>query len=277
MKWQSGEPMQLTAGDQLLEACCWGPAPADAPTLVLLHEGLGSTRLWKDFPGQLAQQTGYGVFAYSRAGYGRSSSVSLPRPIDYMTREAVDVLPVVLDAIGFKRGVLLGHSDGASIAAIYAGTISDHRVRGICLLSPHFFTEPSGLASIAEAKEAYETGVLRDGLARHHDDPDSTFYGWNEAWLDPDFETWNIEEVISYLRVPVLAIQGRDDQYGTLAQIAALENALYSPLDVAVLENCQHSPHIEQRHKTLSVICEFIARLDRIEAAEVDVSDPVRL
>ncbi len=269
MKWQVGERLQIVIAGCALEAYCWGPSPDEAPTLVLLHEGLGSTQLWKDFPAQLARQTGYGVLAYSRAGYGGSDPVALPRPLDYMTHEALDVLPRVLDAIGFRRGVLLGHSDGASIAAIYAGSIEDKRIRGVCLISPHFFTEPVGLAAIAKTKTAFETGDLRDRLARHHDDPDNTFRGWNDAWLDPGFKDWNIEEVISYLRIPVLAIQGRDDQYGTLAQIAALENGLYSPLDVEILEDCQHSPHIEQRQRTLFIITEYLARLDRIEAVEV--------
>ncbi len=266
MKWQTDEPVQIVIEGCALEAYCWGPAPGDAPTLVLLHEGLGSAQLWKDFPGQLAQQTGYGVFAYSRAGYGKSDPVPLPRPLDYMTREAVDILPKVLDAIGFERGVLLGHSDGASIAAIYAGSIEDMRIRGLCLLSPHFFTEPEGLAAIAEAKIAFEAGDLHSRLARHHNDPGNTFRGWNDAWLDPGFKDWNIEEVISYLRVPVLAIQGREDQYGTLAQIEALKNGLYSPLDFEVFDHCQHSPHIEQRQKTVNAIVEYLGRLDRIEA-----------
>jgi len=270
MKWQTGAPVKINIEGACLEGRCWGAPPGDAPTLVLLHEGLGCVELWKDFPDQLAQQTGYGVFAYSRAGYGRSGPVSLPRPLDYMTREALDVLPQVLEVMAFQRGVLLGHSDGASIAAIYAGSIEDMRIRGLCLLSPHFFTEPEGLASIAEAKVAFDTGDLRARLARYHDDPDITFRGWNDAWLDPGFKDWNIEEVISYLRIPVLAIQGRDDQYGTLAQIKALENGLYSPLDIEVLDHCQHSPHIEQRQKTLSTIVEYIARLDRIEGAEVE-------
>jgi len=266
MKWQTDEPVQIDIEGTCLEGRCWGPVPGDAPTLVLLHEGLGSTQLWKDFPDQLAQQTGYGVFAYSRAGYGKSDPVSLPRPLDYMTREAVDVLPQVLEAIGFERGVLLGHSDGASIAAIYAGSVVDKRIRGLCLISPHFFTEPEGLVEIARAKVAFETGDLRARLARHHNDPDMTFRGWNDAWLDPGFKDWNIEEVISYLRIPVLAIQGREDQYGSLAQIEALANGLYSPLDVEVLDHCQHSPHIEQRQKTLLIIADYLARLDRIEA-----------
>ena len=272
MKWQTQQPADITIDGTRLEYRCWGPAPADAPTIILLHEGLGCVGLWKDFPERLAEQTGHGVFAYSRAGYGNSDPATLPRPLDYMTREAVDVLPKVLDKIGFENGILLGHSDGASIATIYAGSIEDFRVRGIGLISPHFFTEPEGLSSIAQAGVAYQTGDLRTRLAKHHADPDNTFHGWNDAWLDPGFKSWNIEEAITYLRIPVLAVQGADDQYGTMAQIEALGAGLYSPLDVEILDDCRHSPHIQQSEKTLAVVGDFVARLDRIEAAEIEIS-----
>jgi pimeloyl-ACP methyl ester carboxylesterase len=270
MRWQQGDDQWIAAGGIRLECRCWGPAPDAAPTLVLLHEGLGSAGLWKDFPERLAKRTGYGVFAYSRAGYGRSAPAALPRPLDYMTREAIEVLPGVLDAIGFRRGVLVGHSDGASIAAIHAGSVEDFRIRGLCLISPHFFTEPDGLASIAAAKVQYETGDLRGRLARHHGDADNAFRGWNDAWLAPGFRAWNIEEVIAYIRVPVLAIQGLDDQYGTLAQIVALRDGLYAPLDTLVLDGCRHVPHLERPDETLDAIGDFVARLDRIEAVRVE-------
>jgi pimeloyl-ACP methyl ester carboxylesterase len=237
-----------------------------------LHEGLGSVGLWKSFPEKLVEQTGHCVFAYSRAGYGRSDPAGLPWPLGFMTREAVEVLPEVLEAIGFKRGILLGHSDGASIAAIYAGSVKDFRVRGLCLISPHFFTEPMGLASIAETKASFERGDLRSGLAKHHANVDGVFHGWSSVWLDPGFKSWNIEDVIAYIRVPVLAIQGLDDQYGTLAQIEALEKGSYAPVDVELFENCKHSPHIEQPDRTLAVVSDFLARLRQIEAAQVEVS-----
>jgi len=188
-----------------------------------------------------------------------------------MTREALEVLPAVLDTIGFKRGILLGHSDGASIAAIYAGSVKDFRVRGLCLISPHFFTEPIGLASIAETKAQFETGDLREKLAKYHSDVDYLFQGWNGVWLDPAFKGWNIEDAIAYIRVPVLAIQGLDDQYGTLAQIEALTNGSYAPVDTVLLENCKHSPHLEQPGRTVAAVSDFLARLERIEAAQVEV------
>ena len=154
--WRGGASGFLTIEGKRLETFCRGPAPDAAPTIVMLHEGLGCVALWRDFPEQLAAATGLGVFAYSRAGYGQSDPAPLPRPLDYMTREARETLPAVLEAIGFERGILLGHSDGASIAAIYAGTVEDFRVRGLVLMAPHFFTEESGLAAIATAREAYE-------------------------------------------------------------------------------------------------------------------------
>ena len=268
MDWNTDTLIRIQADGAGLEAVCVGPSPSEAPTIVMLHEGLGCVSLWRDFPDRLAQETGHGVFVYSRRGYGDSEPCTLPRPLDYMTREAMDVLPEVLDEIGLRRGILLGHSDGASIAAIYAGSIQDHRIRGLVLMAPHFFTEPMGLAAIAKAKEAFETGNLRTKLAAYHADADNAFRGWNDAWLDPAFVNWNIEEAIAYIRVPVLAIQGKNDQYGTGLQIQALEEQLYSPVDVELLDECRHSPFVDQPERTLAVIADFVARLDRIEAAE---------
>jgi pimeloyl-ACP methyl ester carboxylesterase len=268
--WRDGAAGFVEIDDKRLDAACFGPTPERAPTLVLLHEGLGCVALWRDFPRKLAAATGFGVFVYSRLGYGASDTIALPRPLDYMTREAVDVLPKVLEAIGFRRGVLLGHSDGATIAAIHAGTIADFRVRGLILMAPHFFTEPSGLASIRAAREAYAQGDLRARLARYHTDVDAAFHGWCDAWLDPGFERWNVGEVIDYWRVPALAIQGRDDEYGTLAQIREIETRTYSPVDTLILDGCKHHPHLEASEATLSAIGDFCARLERIEAARAE-------
>src|SRR3954462_4357009 len=156
----------LTIGASSLEYRMIGPAPDVAPTIVMLHEGLGSAALWGDFPEKLQAATGTGVFLYSRAGYGASSPVTLPRPLDYMQVEALDILPKLLDTIGFRRGLLLGHSDGASIAAIYAGGRADHRIRGLALIAPHFVVEDVSVASIAAIKQAYEDTDLRSKLAR---------------------------------------------------------------------------------------------------------------
>jgi pimeloyl-ACP methyl ester carboxylesterase len=174
----------LELGGARLEYRHTGPQPDAAPTLVLLHEGLGSAGLWGDFPDKLAAATGAGVFAYSRVGYGRSSPVPLPRPLTYMQDEA-ETLASVMDAIGLRRGLLVGHSDGASIATLYFGAHQDHRVRGVSMIAPHFVVEDMTVAAISEAKSAYETGDLKGKLARWHDDVETAFRGWNDAWLDP--------------------------------------------------------------------------------------------
>lgn len=262
--WPTNTPTRIPVDGVELECRAWGPPPHEADTIVLLHEGLGSVALWRDFPEKLAAGTGRGVFAYSRRGYGQSDPAPLPRPLDYMTREAVDVLPHVLDAIGLRRGILVGHSDGASIAALYLGHVEDHRINGLVLMAPHFFTEPVGLASIAAAKVAYDRGDLRPRLAKYHADVDSAFRGWNDAWLDPGFEAWTIEDSLDYIRVPVLGIQGTGDQYGTLAQLKAPETRLYAPFEALVLQDCRHAPFIDQPEKTLAAIAGFCARLDRL-------------
>ncbi len=252
----------LSIGGAALEYRMIGPRPDEAPTIVMLHEGLGSVSIWGEFPQKLAERTGCGVFVYSRAGYGKSSTVTLPRPLDYMQREATDVLPALLDAIGFQRGILLGHSDGASIAAYYAGSHQDHRVRGLVLMAPHFFTEPEGLAEIRNARQAYETTDLRARLARHHADVDAAFRGWNEAWLDPQFTTaFDIAEALAYIRVPILLMQGADDRYGTLAQVRVAQDECYCPVDAMVMPGTGHAPHREKPEETLAAVAAFTDRI----------------
>lgn len=247
----------LRIGASDLEYRMIGPQPADAPTIVMLHEGLGSAGLWGDFPEKLQAATGAGVFAYSRAGYGASTPAKLPRPLDYMHIEARAVLPKLLDAIGFRRGLLVGHSDGASIAAIYAGGVQDHRVRAIALMAPHFIVEDISVTSIAEIKTAYETTNLREKLARWHTNVDNAFYGWNGAWLDPAFRAWDISEYLAYIRVPVAIIQGADDQYGTIRQIEVARQECSCPVDETMLAGVGHSPHREATGATLDAISEF--------------------
>ena len=270
--WKDGATGRFMVDGKNLEFACFGAAPNAAPTIVMLHEGLGSLGLWRDVPNKIADATGMGVFVYSRAGYGNSDPVELPRPLDYMTREATTVLPQVLDGFGFQSGLLLGHSDGATIAAIYAGSVVDQRIRGLILLAPHFFTEPEGLSAIAEAKAAYETGDLKTRLAKHHAHVDVSFYGWNSAWLDPEFAGWNVADVIDYFRIPVLAIQGLDDPYGTLAQITEIDERTYAPLETLLLKNCGHAPHVEHPKQTLAAIAEFAARLIRLESEVVKIA-----
>ena len=240
-----------------------GPPPSEAPTLVMLHEGLGSVGLWGEFPDKLAAATEAGVFVYSRAGYGASTPVTLPRPLTYMHTEALDVLPALLDAIGFRRGLLIGHSDGASIAAIFAGGVQDHRVRGLSMIAPHFIVEDVSVTSIEGIKRDYEAGRLKEKLARWHKDVDNAFYGWNGAWLDPRFRDWDITEYLSYIRVPVQIVQGAQDQYGTLKQIEVAEAECYCPVDVAIIEGAAHSPHREAADATLDAIAEFVNRILR--------------
>jgi pimeloyl-ACP methyl ester carboxylesterase len=251
----------LTIDASDLEYRMIGPTPEQAPTIVMLHEGLGSVGLWGDFPERVAAATGAGVLAYSRAGYGASTAATLPRPLDYMHIEALDVLPKLLDQIGFRRGLLLGHSDGASIAAIYAGGGGDHRVRGVAMIAPHFIVEDISVASTAEIKRAYETTELRSKLARWHRDVDNAFRGWNGAWLDPAFRDWNISEYLAYIRVPVAILQGADDQYGTLRQIEIAQQECYCPVDVTVFPGAGHSPHREAPEATLHAIAEFAERI----------------
>jgi pimeloyl-ACP methyl ester carboxylesterase len=251
----------LDLGPEKLEYRMVGPRANEAPTIVLLHEGLGSVAMWGDFPQKLAEATGLGVFVYSRKGYGKSSGVSLPRPITYMHEEARESLPRLLDAIGFQRGFLIGHSDGASIAALYTGSHEDHRVMGLVLMAPHFVVEDMGVQAIAQARDAYNSGDLRERLAKYHADVDMAFRGWNDVWLNSDFRKWDISEELAYIRVPILIVQGEDDQYGTVKQIEIAQEECYCPVEVALLPGVRHNPHREGTEATLRAIREFTARI----------------
>ncbi len=248
----------LDIGGQRLEYRMIGPRPDAGPTLVLLHEGLGCVGMWGEFPDRLAAATGAGVFVYSRAGYGKSSPVHLPRPLRYMHDEAQQTLPELLGAIGFRRGLLVGHSDGASIATIYAGSIQDHRVRGLVLIAPHFFVEDVSIKSIEEARAAYAAGDLRAKLSRWHADPDNAFRGWNDAWLDPGFRAWDITEALAYIRVPILIVQGEQDQYGTARQIEVARAECYCPIEAALLPGARHAPQRDAPDATLATVAEFV-------------------
>ena len=272
IEWSENPEGRMRVAGSALEYACWGPMPDQAPTLVMLHEGLGSVAQWRDLPARLAAVTGFGVLAYSRAGYGASDPVSLPRPLDYQTREAEDVLGPVMDAAGIEHAILLGHSDGATIATIYAGSVSDMRIRGLILIAPHFFTEPTGLAAIRAAGEAFQSGDLRDRLSKYHSHVDVAFKGWHDVWTHPDYASWDVADAIDHLRIPVLAIQGRDDPYGTLAQVTEIENRIYSPVETLILDNCGHAPHLEHPSLTQAAIVEFCSRLDRLEREEVSVA-----
>jgi len=251
----------LTLGPQRLEYRMIGPRPDAAPTLVLLHQGLGCVGMWEDFPEILQAATGAGVFVYSRAGYGQSSPVRLPRSMSFMHREAQDTLPKILETIGFQRGLLIGHSDGASIAAIYGGSHQDHRAAGLVLIAPHFIVEDVTIKAIAEMRDAYETGDLRAKMARWHADVDATARGWSDVWLKGDFRKWDLTEFLAYIRVPVLIVQGEDDHYGTVRQIEIAQEECYCPVEVALLAGAKHAPQRETPEATLKAISEFVGRV----------------
>ena len=248
----------LRIGGTDLEYRMSGPAPDATPTIVMLHEGLGSIGLWGDFPDRLAAATGLGIFAYSRAGYGTSSPAALPRPKTYLHTEACEVLPRVLDAIGLREGVLVGHSDGGSIAALHAGLVRDPRIRAASLIAPHFMIEDVTVAGVAEARQAYETGSLRQKLARWHRNVDNAFYGWNDAWLDPAFRSWDIQAALQTVTVPLQIVQGDRDAYATLRQLDIARERCTGPLDLQVMPGIGHIPQREAPERTTRIIVDFI-------------------
>jgi pimeloyl-ACP methyl ester carboxylesterase len=227
--------------------------PGTGPILVFLHEGLGSLGQWRDFPKRLSEKTGYGAFVYSRAGYGKSDPEPMPRPVTYMHEEARK-LPRILEAAGIADPILVGHSDGASIAILYAG---EHPCRALILEAPHVFTEEPGLRSIEKAREAYLNGDLKQRLSRWHDDVDAAFWGWNGPWLHPGFRAFNIESSLPKIRAPILVIQGEDDEYGTVAQVHAI--AEKAPrVETLLLADCGHAPHKDQPEATLAAMADFL-------------------
>jgi pimeloyl-ACP methyl ester carboxylesterase len=317
-----------------LETAWWGPAPSEAPTLVLLHEGLGSVSLWRDIPSRLAAATNCGVFAYSRFGYGNSDTTPLPRPMTYLQDEARNILPQVLQAAGIEQAVLIGHSDGGSIAAVYAGSLhtrsvaltswpktlaSSQRVSppntpassqyvsppntpasgqyvsplntpvsiqhaswpglarppttssepaptqpillGLITIAAHFIVEDLNIVSIREIKAEYETGKLRERLTRYHRDVDTAFRGWNDAWLDPRFQHFDITAYLPQIQVPILALQGADDPYGSDVQLRVMAENVQVPITTQLIPNAKHAPHLEATDATLAAITTFIAAL----------------
>jgi len=229
------------------------------PTLVLLHEGLGSVAMWRDFPGRLAHATGCDALVYSRYGYGQSTPLGGPRSVRYMHDEALVALPMLLDTLAITRPILVGHSDGGSIALIHAGAAT-RPVSAVVTLAAHVLVEDISVASIAAAKVAYETTDLRTKLARYHADVDSAFWGWNRIWLDPEFRAWSIEEYLPRIICPVLAIQGEDDEYGTMEQMRRI-GAQVPDVELLELEDCRHSPHRDQPPAVLDAVTRFVDRV----------------
>ena len=243
-----------------LEASHIPPQVSGAPTVVFLHEGLGSTALWKDIPATLAAETGCGVFVFSRSGYGHSAPIQRPRALDYLSEEAFDVLPAVIEQIPTSTIILIGHSDGASIGALYASRYPEGLL-GLILIAPHFFVESLSLNGIRDAREHYEKGDLRRRLDPYHDDVDGAFYGWNDAWLHPDFVRWNIEDCLEQIDTSVLVVQGLSDPYGSVRQVEIAQHRLPNTPETLLLEGCGHAPHIEARPTVMNRIVQFCRRV----------------
>lgn len=238
-------PERISVAGREIEFVRTAPALPRLPVLVFLHEGLGSLALWRGFPAKLAARTGCGTLVYSRYGNGFSTPLDAARTPGYMHDEALQTLPALLDALGIGEAVLFGQSDGGSIAVIFA---AEHpsATRGLVLEAPHLFVEELSVRSIAQIKTEYERGRLRDRMAAYHGDVDRTFYGWNDVWLAPAFADWNIEAYAARVRVPVLAVQGLDDEYGTPAQLEALAERANAKVDRLLLAGCGHAPHRER-------------------------------
>jgi len=237
-----------------------GIARAERPTLVFLHEGLGSVAMWRDFPARVARATKLGAVVYSRLGYGRSEPLREPRTARYLHDEAEIVLPEFLDRLEIERPILIGHSDGGSIALIHAGIAARPPV-AVVTLAAHVLVEDISVASIAAAREKFETTDVRAKLARHHADVDGVFWGWNHVWLSPEFRAWNIEEYLPRIQCPVLAIQGEDDEYGTMEQMRRID-AKVGDVRLLELPNCRHSAHKDQPDAVIDAIARFVASVD---------------
>jgi pimeloyl-ACP methyl ester carboxylesterase len=240
-----------------VEAAIWD-GPGDRAPVVLLHEGLGSVDLWRAFPEALAGATGRRVLAFSRFGHGRSDRPPQPRTAAFFTFEAFEVLPAVLQTLGAARPILVGHSDGASIALIHA---SARPVSGVVLMAPHVFVEPVTLSGIRATRADYLDGPLRERMARYHDDVDAAFFGWCDVWLDPGFERWDLSAEIARLRAPTLLLQGVEDAYGTLEQLDRIQAGAPAAVERVELQ-AGHSPHLEAPEETLAAIARFAAALE---------------
>ena len=262
----------LSIGDMRLEYQLIDGKPVGAPMIIMLHEGLGSARTWGEFPRLLSEATGASAFAYSRDGYGSSPLAQHELPVDYIRRHALDVLPHILHEIGFKKGILLGHSDGASMAAAYAGNVDDPRVQGLVLMAPHFCVEEETLAEIRHAKAAFEGGGLRQRLARYHADVDAAFLRWNNVWLDPRFPAFEMTAELSNICIPALIIRGDDDRYGTHKQVRMAEQLLRGAPKTLLMPNCRHIPHREKLVQTVAAIAAFCKPLFRLQPDDRSVT-----
>jgi pimeloyl-ACP methyl ester carboxylesterase len=233
------------------------------PPLVWLHEGLGSVAMWRDFPARVAAATGAEAVLYSRRGSGRSSPRERPNGVGYLHDEALVVLPALLEQLEVERPLLVGHSDGASIALIYAGSLLP--CAGVVAMAPHVSVEEKAVAAIAEVGRTYVASGLLERLGRYHDDPERVFRGWHDIWLDPAFRSWSIVELLSAVAAPILAIQGEDDEYATPEQVETIGRVARAPCEVVLLPGCRHSPHRDQGDRTLELIAGFMLRVPGAE------------
>lgn len=253
----------MTIDGRRLEYAWHGPGPDAAPTLVFLHQGLGSVSMWKEFPSALAERTGCGALVYSRRGHGRSDPWDGPRSVRFMHDEALIGLPHLLETLRVASPLLVGHSDGASVALIYAGAHAGP-LRGLLLEAPHVFVEDLSVRSIAAARVAFEQGDLRARLGRHHGtNTEGVFRGWNDVWLSPTFRAWNIEEYLAGIDVPTLVIQGLQDEYGTLGQVDTIVAQIRAPVRTLLLDGCGHSPHRDKPDEVLESMVTFVMGLLR--------------
>jgi pimeloyl-ACP methyl ester carboxylesterase len=257
---------QLDLGGRPLEYEFIRVGDKHAPTLVFLHEGLGSAALWKDFPRKLALASGCDAMVYSRYGYGASAPLLGPREPQFMHEEALSVLPGLLDRLDIVNPILFGHSDGASIALIHAAS-AGRAVRGLILLAPHVMVEELCVHSIAAARHAYASGNVREKLGRYHADPDAVFFGWCDIWLDRRFRDWSIEEHVEKVACPILAIQGFDDEYGTMEQIDRIAKA-HPETQLLKLRSCGHSPHRDRPDEVIEAAIRHIEALGHRLSAE---------
>jgi len=238
------------------------------PVMVFLHEGLGSISMWRDFPEKCARACGSSALVYSRYGYGQSDPLKDARRPDYMHEEALTTLPELLGKLGIEQPILFGHSDGASIALLYAAA---YPVRAVVVLAPHVFVEEVAIEGIRAIRRQYETNALREKMARYHKDPDSAFYGWNDIWLEPAFRRWSIEDVLARIESPILVVQGFEDEYGTMEQVDRI--ARQAPhVQTRKLEKCGHSPQRDRPQAVIGAAVDFLAGIDTPNGRETPTS-----
>lgn len=229
----------------------------EATPLVFLHEGLGSIDQWRDFPEEVVERSGHPALVFSRYGYGWSDPLTEPRAINYMHVEAAEVLPILVARLLSRPPILIGHSDGASIAIIYAG--SGHPTAGLVLLAPHVFTEAEGLSSIEAVRASFPGSEMSEKMSKYHADPKATFYGWADVWLRPEFRIWNLEEYLPEIGCPVLLIQCDEDEYGSLRQLDAIERRVGGPIERLMVSGSGHSPHLIDPEAVTAATVRFVA------------------